>query len=66
MSKWQGLEQEQKAEIAVELFAELLNEVDEHTMTFGELPEYWTKKDVKAMNRTLGLLTAFYGLSSVD
>lgn len=66
MTNWRMLHDDQKAEIAVELFTELLNEADEHTMTFGEPPEYWKEKDVKAMKRTLEFLASYYGFSSLD
>jgi hypothetical protein len=66
MTNWRGLEDEQKAQIAIELFVELLDEVETQQEIMGELSEFWTEKDVKAMKRTLGFLTAYYGLSSLD
>ena len=66
MSKWQGLDQEQKAGIAVELIKELLEEVAEYKSFWGELPEFWCNKDLKAMKRTQDNLVAFFTFPSLD
>jgi hypothetical protein len=61
---WRGLDAEQKAQIAIELFVELIEEVEERKETFGKLPEFWTEKDLKAMKRSHRNLVDFYGLPS--
>ena len=66
MSMWQGLDQEQKAGIAVELIKQLLEEVAEFKSSRGELPEFWNKKDIKAMKRTQDNLVAFFEFPSSD
>lgn len=64
--EWRGLEDEQKACIAVELLTEILEEIDEYVGTWSEYPEWWNKKDFKAMERTRDTLLAHYGIPSGD
>lgn len=61
---WRGLDNEQKAQIAIELFVELLDEVGDRLLILKELPEFWTEKDVKAMKRVHKFLVSTYGLPS--
>ena len=61
---WRYLDDEQKAQIAVELFVGLLESVEEHKETFGDHAEFWTGKDIKAMKRMHRFLVSYYGLSS--
>lgn len=64
--KWRGLDDEQKASIAVELLTELLKEVDHFVSFWNEYPEFWNKKDYKAAKRTRDNLIADYCLPSGD
>jgi len=64
--EWRGLEDDQKASIAVELLTEILEEVDEYVGTWDEYPEWWSKKDHKAMVRTRDALVATYGTPQGD
>lgn len=61
---WRMLDNDQKAQISVELFAELLEDVEGQKESYGYLPEYWAEKDVKAMKRVQGFLVSSYGLPS--
>lgn len=64
--EWGGLGEDQKASIAVELLTELLREVDDHIKNWDKLPEFWNKKDVKAMTRIRDILAAHYGFPYGD
>jgi len=66
VSKWRGLDDEQKASIAVELLTELLKEVDHFVSFWNDYPEFWNKKDYKAAKRTRDNLIADYCLPSGD
>lgn len=66
VSKWRGLDDEQKASIAVELLTELLKEVDHSVSFWNEYPEFWNKKNYKAAKRTRDNLIADYCLPSGD
>lgn len=61
---WRMLDDEQKADVAIELFVELLDEVEAQQEIMGELSEFWTEKDVKAMKRVRRFLAAYYRLPS--
>ena len=61
---WRCLDDEQKAQIAVELFVELMDKVEFQLRFTGDLPEFWIEKDVKAMKRVHKFLVSYYGLSS--
>lgn len=63
-TNWRCLDDEQKAQIAIELFVELLDDVEAQVEIMRELPEFWTDKDLKAMQRTHRFLVAYYGLPS--
>jgi len=64
--EWRGLDDEQKASIAVELLTELIEEVDQYIKVWNEYPEFWNKKDYKAAKRTRDNLIADYCLPSGD
>lgn len=64
--EWRGLEREQKACIAVELLTEILEEIDQYVKVWNEYPEFWNKKDYKAMDRVRDALVAHYGIPSGD
>jgi len=64
--EWRGLEDDQKASIAVELLTEILEDVDQYIKLWDEYPEWWNKKDYKAMDRVRDTLVAHYGIPSGD
>jgi hypothetical protein len=64
--EWRGLDADQKASIAVELLTEILEEIDEYVGTWSKYPEWWNKKDFKAMERTRDTLLAHYGIPHGD
>jgi hypothetical protein len=64
--EWSGLDSEQKASIAVELLTEILEDVDQYVKLWDEYPEWWNKKDHKAMVLTRDVLVAHYGIPSGD
>jgi len=64
--EWRGLDAHQKASIAVELLTEILEDVDQYVKLWDEYPEWWNKKDQKAMDRTRDNLIAHYGIPSGD
>lgn len=64
--EWRGLDSEQKASIAVELLTEILEDVDQYVKLWDEYPEFWNKKDYKAMDRVRDALVAHYGIPSGD
>lgn len=64
--EWRGLEDDQKASIAVELLTEILEDVDQYIKLWDEYPEFWNKKDHKAMVLTRDVLVAHYGIPSGD
>ncbi len=63
--KWRGLDDEQKASIAVELLTELIEEVDQYIKVWNEYP-FWNKKDYKAAKRTRNALIECLCLPSGD
>ncbi len=64
--EWRGLENDQKACIAVELLTEILEEIDQYHKVWNEYPEFWNKKDYKAMDRVRDTLVAYYGIPCGD
>lgn len=64
--EWRGLDSDQKACIAVELLTEIIEEVDEYVKMWNEHPEFWNKKDYKAMDRVRNILVAHYGIPFGD
>jgi len=62
--RWSMLDDDLKADIALELFGELLEEAEAQLEIMGELPEDWTEKDLKAMHKVCKFLSAYYGLPS--
>jgi hypothetical protein len=64
--EWRGLDADQKASIAVELLTEILEDVDQYVKTWDQYPEWWNKKDSKAMDRVRDTLVAHYGIPSGD
>lgn len=62
--RWSMLDEEQKADIAIELLEELSFEAETQRESRSELVEFFTKKDVKAMQRLRRLLSVYYGLPS--
>jgi hypothetical protein len=64
--EWRGLDADQKASIAVELLTEILEDVDQYVKLWDEYPEWWNKKDHKAMVLTRDVLVAHYGIPSGD
>lgn len=66
MDKYKLEWRDQKASIAVELLTELLLEVDDHIKNWDKLPDFWNKKNVKAMTRVRDILAAFYGIPYGD
>jgi hypothetical protein len=62
--EWSGLEDDQKASIAVELLTEILEDVDQYIKLWDEYPEWSNKKDYKAMDRVRDTLVAHYGIPS--
>lgn len=64
--EWRGLDSDQKACIAVELLTEIIEEVDEYVKMWNEHPEFWNKKDYKAMGRIRDTLVACYGVPYGD
>jgi len=64
--EWSGLEDDQKASIAVELLTEILEDVDQYIKLWDEYPEFWNKKDYKAMDHVRDALVAHYGIPSGD
>lgn len=61
---WRMLDPDQKAQVAIELFVELLEDVEDQKESYGYLPEAWTEKDVKAMKRVHRFLVSYYVLPS--
>ena len=64
--EWRGLDNDQKACIAVELLTEIMEEVDQYIKVWNEHPEFWNKNDYKAMDRVRDTLVAHYGIPSGD
>ena len=64
--EWCGLENDQKASIAVELLTEILEDVDHFVSLWNEYPEFWNKKDYNAMDRVRDTLVAYYGIACGD
>lgn len=64
--EWRGLDNDQKACIAVELLTEILEDIDQYVKVWNEHPEFWNKKDYKAMDRVRDALVAHYGIPSGD
>lgn len=62
VSQWRGLDEEQKASIAVELLTGLLKEIEDHLKVVSEYPDFSNRKDHKAMKRTRKALTYNYNL----
>jgi len=62
VSQWRGLDEEQKASIAVELLTGLLKEIEDHLKVVSEYPDFSNRKDHKAMKRTRKTLIYNYNL----
>lgn len=64
--EWRGLDNEQKACIAVELLTEILEDTDGYVKMWDAYPEFPNKKEYKAMNRVRDTLVAYYGIPCGD